>query len=664
MYTNEPNPTGYPYSSGSLLDDDALLALLQQSTKPARILDSTTSTHFFDSLPSALDSTPTSAPLVSPLDDADTADSSPSPPITVQPASLQNPSINTLNSSMASRATRSGNRDGFTAEPAQKRKVLDDLDEESDDDEPQRKVQHTDSSTKKSATKRKSISGQDESRLQKRKEQNRAAQRAFRERKERHVKDLEDKVAMLEEKTDSQAAENENLRELLTRLQQENLQLKQNQFSFTFHQPFGSTSANASTSTAQQGYRPTTHASSDSSLAAPKVSPPSTSTSPASDMGGLTRMLSNGSNGNLASARPKPATPQLTNNVSPPSELNLLDPFTLGGGATPDLNFSTMTNTTGGAGPLAGLTPPATSSFSLMDASFFESTTGTSSTMDFGSLGDAPLFQFMPYQTIAANPQYTSYRDPAANPNAWSFGPNSSQGASLSTYDELFGGAGPSSGTTTFPPANNASSLEDSNMQGSLDDLNFSFIPDLSNTGSQFGGISPISHLPTPPSATSTLQQGPGSSTSTSGQNVTTPASGPQDHSMAGPVMHDGKSCPKTKEDIEDAIQKSGLSMFGPQETPVQSIPMADPASTVCTTMAKADSTKLNLDIGTAWRAVRQHPQFEECDIDELCAELARKATCDGTNKVIEAQQIMDIVHSIPERAKQRKLSLISKPVA
>jgi hypothetical protein len=31
---------------------------------------------------------------------------------------------------------------------------------------------------------------QDESRLNKRKEQNRAAQRAFRERKERHVKDV------------------------------------------------------------------------------------------------------------------------------------------------------------------------------------------------------------------------------------------------------------------------------------------------------------------------------------------------------------------------------------------------------------------------------------------------------------------------------------------
>lgn len=48
--------------------------------------------------------------------------------------------------SMASRATRSANRDSLTGEPTAKRKTLDDLDEESDEDAPQRKFQHTDSS--------------------------------------------------------------------------------------------------------------------------------------------------------------------------------------------------------------------------------------------------------------------------------------------------------------------------------------------------------------------------------------------------------------------------------------------------------------------------------------------------------------------------------------
>ncbi|KIO07348.1 hypothetical protein M404DRAFT_43642, partial [Pisolithus tinctorius Marx 270] len=67
---------------------------------------------------------------------------------------------------------------------------------------------------------------QDESRLLKRKEQNRAAQRAFRERKEKHVKDLEDQVAALEAKNEEAQTENNNLRDLLSRLQQENIALR------------------------------------------------------------------------------------------------------------------------------------------------------------------------------------------------------------------------------------------------------------------------------------------------------------------------------------------------------------------------------------------------------------------------------------------------------
>ncbi|KAK7064788.1 BZIP family transcriptional factor [Favolaschia claudopus] len=103
---------------------------------------------------------------------------------------------------------------------------------------PSQKNQHTLPNGKKSTTKRKSSGGTtngtgDETRLMKRKEQNRAAQRAFRERKEKHVKDLEDKVAELEAKNDAATSENENLRDLLSRLQNENVLLKESSFTFT-----------------------------------------------------------------------------------------------------------------------------------------------------------------------------------------------------------------------------------------------------------------------------------------------------------------------------------------------------------------------------------------------------------------------------------------------
>ncbi|KAF8665090.1 hypothetical protein AX16_000558 [Volvariella volvacea WC 439] len=119
---------------------------------------------------------------------------------------------------------------------------------EPDDEEgPSQKSQHTLNSSKKASTttgsRRKSTTGgtttKDESRLLKRKEQNRAAQRAFRERKEKHVKDLEDKVAALEAKNEQATTENENLRDLLTRLQTENVLLKQSSFTFAVPKPAG-----------------------------------------------------------------------------------------------------------------------------------------------------------------------------------------------------------------------------------------------------------------------------------------------------------------------------------------------------------------------------------------------------------------------------------------
>lgn len=57
--------------------------------------------------------------------------------------------------------------------------------------------------------------------MQKRKAQNRAAQRAFRERKEKHVKDLEIKVEELEKASHSTSKENSQLRAQMERMQAE-----------------------------------------------------------------------------------------------------------------------------------------------------------------------------------------------------------------------------------------------------------------------------------------------------------------------------------------------------------------------------------------------------------------------------------------------------------
>lgn len=68
----------------------------------------------------------------------------------------------------------------------------------------------------------------------KRKAQNRAAQRAFRERKERHVKELEAKVSELENVTKRMQEENEKLKYKLSTLESENNVLKGSNITFTF----------------------------------------------------------------------------------------------------------------------------------------------------------------------------------------------------------------------------------------------------------------------------------------------------------------------------------------------------------------------------------------------------------------------------------------------
>ncbi|KAI0757591.1 hypothetical protein C8Q80DRAFT_1265487 [Daedaleopsis nitida] len=157
------------------------------------------------------------------------SDSSPSPP------STHNESISRRQSGVFNGTASSGADSPQQDDASLKRKASND-----NDDEPQHKSQHTSPSnagtkktTSSSSARRKSGGHQDETRLLKRKEQNRAAQRAFRERKEKHVRDLEDKVAALEAKNQLTEQENENLRDLLQRLQSENMMLKQAAFTFT-----------------------------------------------------------------------------------------------------------------------------------------------------------------------------------------------------------------------------------------------------------------------------------------------------------------------------------------------------------------------------------------------------------------------------------------------
>ncbi|KAJ5891185.1 uncharacterized protein N7473_007413 [Penicillium subrubescens] len=89
----------------------------------------------------------------------------------------------------------------------------------------------------------------------KRKAQNRAAQRAFRERKERHVRDLEDKVNNLEQSSSTLQADNERLKRELAKYATENEILRAT--SHSLHGNSGAKEAPAPTVTGPMTYSPT-----------------------------------------------------------------------------------------------------------------------------------------------------------------------------------------------------------------------------------------------------------------------------------------------------------------------------------------------------------------------------------------------------------------------
>ncbi|WVF71546.1 hypothetical protein IAT40_006354 [Kwoniella sp. CBS 6097] len=113
----------------------------------------------------------------------------------------------------------------------------DDEDDDSESDAPSghedKKAHPNDKGSGRKGRKSAGGEGKEPNKAARRKEQNRAAQKAFRERREAKVKDLEEKVAELEAKSYGANIENENLRGILKRLQEENIALKQSAFTFS-----------------------------------------------------------------------------------------------------------------------------------------------------------------------------------------------------------------------------------------------------------------------------------------------------------------------------------------------------------------------------------------------------------------------------------------------
>ncbi|KAG6891006.1 hypothetical protein C0992_011283 [Termitomyces sp. T32_za158] len=422
-----------------------------------------------------------------------------------------------------------------------------------DDESPSFKTQHTTSKkTTTTARRKSSIPGQpkDESRLLKRKEQNRAAQRAFRERKEKHVKDLEDKVAALEAQNEAASAENENLRDLLNRLQQENLSLKQASFTFAVPKNGGAPdNTQASTSFASQ--------SPDFSSSASSLSP-------------LTPVSSSAS-----TFTPKMANPLDWSSLTSfdPNMLSLLDdtpqPTATDGAMQLDLGFGAKT----ALPPNGPFTTIASNPMFVSHISAFDSSPTLSQPSDNNS----------PFSV-----DWTNISSP------WQSPPVPQDTPSL---DDILAGYLTQGNNTAFLPSSSSMTSESPVSHHA----NVSQASSKPSPQSLSSSSSPSSSASDPLFDTSRDSSASDSDVQEANEKHT-----------KGHCTGTSSGCPKTKGELAHQISVAGSSPFAPAPLRKSSDTTAGPMiSCAGTSFPKTAKSDQNIEVLSAWRSITSNPRFK-----------------------------------------------------
>ncbi|EKM60492.1 uncharacterized protein PHACADRAFT_246479 [Phanerochaete carnosa HHB-10118-sp] len=594
-------------STFSTLPEDDFLALLQKQFPTTGPFDLTA--------PDGIDPININPLPINPTPPS--TDSSPSPPSTNQEPAMSRRQSGVFGTTSASSQPESHE------DPQLKRKASDD----SMSEEPTHKTAHTDLNKKGTTSsaaglnRRKSTGNphQDESRILKRKEQNRAAQRAFRERKEKHVKDLEDKVAALEAKNQVAESENGNLRDLLSRLQSENMALKQAAFTFSVPKP-NAASPSAFQQSAQSFFTPGA----------------STSTQPQS--------------------QPQPQQPpssQFDVNFGTlipfdPASLNMLDEPTQSDSMNLDYSFGQP-----------GASPYKTIASNPMYMTFAEP-----SPYD---LASSPMSGFV------SSPASTTGTD--SHPTGMtSFDWNSPSANSPPTagveFDQLFGGfnaaqspvdfsallrSSPSSVSPVTHTGLRSTSVSSSNSPASSHSLTASPVSHTSSNTS-YNGSSDECPKTKQECAAKIAAQG-------ASPFVQTPLSAqqPQNNSFFAASNIDavkslaastggGDSCPKiTRETLLEQIKSGAEDSVGPHGGFVRKSSDGNNSMIMCkgSSFPKTEKNDRNIEVLTAWRSIMSNPQFKNVDINELCSEFTKKARCDGTKVVLEPEGVNDILENL-----------------
>ncbi|CAE6469459.1 unnamed protein product [Rhizoctonia solani] len=431
--------------------------------------------------------------------------------------------------------------------------------------------QPTDEAAKKAPARRKSsgnAGATEENRLAKRKEQNRAAQRAFRDRKEKHVRDLEDKIQELEQKFNTSESENTNLKDLLKRLQNENMMLKQSAFTFEFT-PTDKLANIAATS-------PTTNTSSSlSSAGTNPFTSPSHSQSSASPESTTANYISKSPNNSLFTATNTPSP-----NINGPSDPR--DNVTINSaGILTFSNPSTVQPTP--VTPALSLQSPGAGPSSISQGAFNHSSLFTSYRDSSYSLG-LPFGDFNTFGSVNNSGIDADFgMDFGMDMTGLSTNDLGAFGLG-SDFDDLFGGQ--------------LGALEGTNSYGGVGS-----VTSPSSTGM-------VTSAPTPQSSSASTAPTPAPSQPpmiidglpSAGESARVECS------IKAPSASDWRRCPKTRQEIMDQIRSDSScepSTFGPA-------------------LSCDDKAQIEQD----WQQFKENPKTKELDVDNLCHELFDKAQC------------------------------------
>lgn len=266
----------------------------------------------------------------------------------------------------------------------------------------------------------------------KRKEQNRAAQKAFRERREQRVKDvsaerprsyktmlmmpspsqLEDKVRDLEEKSFGQSVENENLRQLLSKLQKENMTLQSGGFSFNGPMPTMS-DLNAGNLEALQPIRSNSSGHSEPQMQSVKPPTPPVSVSESQRNQSSTSLASkDASPGGLNSGATPASTASKSTSDSSPANVSQYGGL-FGGDPYGGFSGGVFSNTD--AYPM-GMGPPAPQPLQSPTQGVPQQPQFAKPMQPFSGSSGGPGFSLVndnttPFTVLSFNPANTSYRD-------------------------------------------------------------------------------------------------------------------------------------------------------------------------------------------------------------------------------------------------------------